>query len=69
MTRNRYVVGGIGAAIVAMLAAGCGDGRLGKEFRDATASSFESGLTTIADGFINGVFTVYEPDTTSSSGQ
>ncbi len=43
---------------------GCQDA---EEFRAATASSFESALTTFATGFIDGLIAVYEPDSTSDS--
>jgi hypothetical protein len=52
-------------AATAILISGC-DGKLGEEFRATTATSLESGLTTVVSGLIDGAFAVYDPGTDSS---
>lgn len=39
----------------------------GQEFRAAAGDSLRSGLTTVTNGLIDGLFAVFEPDTTTSS--
>ncbi len=49
---------------LAVSASGCQDAQ---EFRAATASAFESGLTTLVTGLIDGLVAVYEPDSTTDT--
>ena len=51
---------------VLLLAAGmgCEDA---EEFRAATSDALQSGLTTIATGLLDGVFAVWEPDSTDDT--
>lgn len=65
--RTGRLVGGVVLAVTATFAAGCGDGAFGKEFREVTAPTFETGVMTIADGLLEGLFAVYNPDSDASS--
>ena len=65
--RTGRLIGGVALAVTAAFVAGCGDGAFGKEFREVTAPTFESGVMTIADGLLEGLFAVYNPDSEASS--
>lgn len=66
--RTTQRTGPIAAALAAtaILISGC-DGKLGEEFRATTATSLESGLTTVVSGLIDGAFAVYDPGTDSTT--
>lgn len=65
--RTGWLIGGVLLAVTAAFVAGCGDGAFGKEFREVTAPTFETGVMTIADGLLEGLFAVYNPDADTSS--
>jgi hypothetical protein len=60
-----------GAALVALAAllagvAGCDDAMM-KEFRGAATDSLQTGMTSIADGVISGLFAIVQTDSSSST--
>ena len=53
-------------AALACICAGC-DSEIAKDFRSASRTQLESGVNTIVDGLLDGVFTLWEPDSTSGT--
>jgi hypothetical protein len=49
------------------LVSGCMDGKLGRQFRDAAASSLQTGFLAVADGLINGAIAVFDPSDSDDS--
>ncbi len=47
------------------LLAGC-DSEMAKEFREVASPSLQSGISSILDGVVDGVFAVVDPDTSES---
>ncbi len=65
--RRLGIYGAIAALLVAAGgAAGCSNDEIAKEFRTAALGSVESGVKSIVDGVITGLFTVATPDETTS---
>lgn len=52
--------------VAAWACTGC-DSEMAKEFREASGAQLESGVDTVVDGLLDGVFTLWDPDTSSSS--
>jgi hypothetical protein len=70
--RGKYTWCAILALLVATLAfgTGCDEEAAGRAFRDAASGSFQSGLQSIVNGVIDGMFAAFElgaDDTSSSS--
>ena len=61
--RGRIVLLTAAVAAVATLG-GC---VAAEKFRAAAGSSLQTGVNALADGLIDGVFAVFEPDTTSDA--
>ncbi|MFQ5805531.1 MAG: hypothetical protein ACE5I3_03665 [Phycisphaerae bacterium] len=56
------------AAAALLTGTACDDEAAGRAFRDAAASSLESGVKNIMDGIIDGLFAVVELGTEQDSG-
>jgi hypothetical protein len=54
----------LAAALVPLT--GCSDDEISKEFRSAAFGSIETGVKSIIDGVVTGVFTVATPSTDAS---
>lgn len=68
--RRRISAAGAALALLVLPAAcctGCGD-EMSREFRTAAMGSIESGVNSIIDGILDGIFTLATPDGESASG-
>jgi hypothetical protein len=66
-TRWTCAAGVILALPLLPLLAGCEHDELEKEFRGAAIGSIETGVDALADGFIDGLFAVLEPETDTTT--
>ena len=51
--------------MVALAGSGC-DSEMAKDFRSASRAQLESGVDTVVDGLLDGLFSLWDPDTSSS---
>ena len=51
--------------MVAWIGTGC-DSEMAKDFRSASRAQLESGVDTVVDGLLDGLFSLWDPDTSSS---
>jgi hypothetical protein len=54
------------SCIVVLVAIACGGCLTGKEFRAAAGPAMESGVDSILDGLVDGLFAVIEPEANNS---
>ena len=58
----------LGVALVAMVLAGSTGCLTGTEFRTVAGPAVQTGVTTIVNGLLDGIFAVIEPDVSSDTG-
>lgn len=61
--RGAAMIAAAMGAVLTACACGCDEA---EEFRAAAGDSLKQGVNLIADGVIEGIFAVFEPDTTTS---
>lgn len=52
------------AGLVILAGPGC-DSQMAKDFREASRGQLESGVNSVVDGLLDGVFALWEPDSTA----
>jgi len=65
-SRGLCRLGAVLALLSLVLVAGCGD-ELEREFRQAAIDGLETGLRGVADGLLDGLFAIADPDNGSAT--